>query len=146
NNTKYTGRYFAITFPDFPDADIVRLLCSRPRHRAIFVRYTKGTTNIHTRSTKCQYSPVVSTCPGVKLPLEYLRATTASATTPMSTCSKCNPVMLKKACPKSPELSLMPCLNRPNHSRICSPAKIRPRTMMQPWKRGHLGLSPYWEA
>src|SRR6202021_3413901 len=32
-----------------------------PCYRAAFIKYKSGNTNIQTKSTKCQYSPVVST-------------------------------------------------------------------------------------
>src|ERR1700751_111211 len=92
-----------------------------------------GTTNIHTRSTKCQYRPVISRSSAWKRPLLYRMPTTRSTTTPMVTWVRCNPVIVKK---DAPNRSLphglwnmpTPSWMRPIHSRKCRSAKIMPPT------------------
>src|SRR5262249_6705607 len=108
-----------------------RLSSCRSSQCAKFVRYTSGTTNIQTKSTKCQYNPVFSTYPADSRPLEYILDTTNIAITPQMTCSRCSPVIVKKVCPNKPELSVILRPNSSNHSRRCSPANSAPSTIVE---------------
>src|ERR1700722_17430048 len=74
---------------------------SDPCYSAAFIRYKSGNTNIQTKSTKCQYSPVVSTCWASSQSVLYLMAITIRAITPEITCIRCSPVILKNAEPNT---------------------------------------------
>src|ERR1700734_434912 len=70
-------------------------------YRAAFIKYNSGNTNIQTRSTKCQYSPVVSTWSASSQSVLYPMAITIRAIMPEITCIRCSPVILKNADPNT---------------------------------------------
>src|SRR5581483_812705 len=117
------------------------------------IKYTSGKINIQTRSTKCQYSPLVSTSLFENFGPRLRTRITPRTTTPMVTCSMCSPVSVKNVPPNCGTFGaqglvfgVMPSSINVIHSRMCSTTNIAPQNMVAASQRTVRLRSPWLEA
>src|SRR5580765_1616018 len=100
---------------------------------------------IHTRSTKCQYSPSVSIpwwFAWVYLPRKALPVTKAMQTTPQKTWKPWNPVVVKKTDPKSETCGLNPSWRSFQYSTPWIEMKVTPKRSVRQRKSFIFRVSP----
>src|SRR5687768_5835304 len=69
-----------------------------PHYPCLPIKYSSGNRKIHTMSTKCQYSPLISiglAYSAVIVPFQDHHSITVMMPSPMIMCRACNPVMTK---------------------------------------------------
>src|SRR5213592_949133 len=84
---------------------------------------------IQTTSTKCQYSPVISTvraCPGPSFPCSARTHSVSSQRTPTVTCAPCVPVSTKNVQPNRLVWRVSPLCTNSVNSITCPPRNTSP--------------------